>query len=116
MNRLSLLASLALLTALAGTSRAANLEGETLHTLRAYPDVLTPFGPAIPDATVVAGTALSFTPTGAAAPDLIFLGIKGIGAALINTIMFGLDGTGTAPVAGAARPRRSRASAPTDEG
>lgn len=57
MNRLSLLASLALLTALAGTSQAANLEGETLHTLRAYPDVLTPFGPAIPDATVVAGTA-----------------------------------------------------------
>lgn len=33
-----------------------------------------------------------------------------------NTIMFGIDGTGTAPVAGAARPRRSRASAPTDEG
>ena len=41
--------------------------------------------------TVVGGIALFFTPTGAVAPALIFLGIKGIGAALINTIMFGLE-------------------------
>ena len=41
--------------------------------------------------TVVGGVALFFTPTGAAAPALIFLGIKGIGAALINTVMFGLE-------------------------
>jgi len=41
--------------------------------------------------TVVGGLALFFTPTGAVAPALIFLGVKGIGAALINTIMFGLE-------------------------
>ncbi|MGO4600041.1 glycoside-pentoside-hexuronide (GPH):cation symporter [Terrabacter sp. 2RAF25] len=41
--------------------------------------------------TVAGGIALFFTPTGAAAPALIFLGVKGIGAALINTIMFGLE-------------------------
>ena len=41
--------------------------------------------------TVVGGLALFFTPTGAIAPALIFLGIKGIGAALINTLMFGLE-------------------------
>ena len=35
--------------------------------------------------------ALTFTPTGAIAPALIFLGIKGIGATLINTVMFGLE-------------------------
>jgi glucuronide carrier protein len=41
--------------------------------------------------TMVGGVALFFTPTGAVAPALIFLGIKGIGGALINTIMFGLE-------------------------
>jgi glucuronide carrier protein len=41
--------------------------------------------------TVVGGLALFFTPTGAVAPALIFLGIKGIGAALINSVMFGLE-------------------------
>ena len=41
--------------------------------------------------TVVGGLALFFTPTGAVAPALIFLGVKGIGAALINTVMFGLE-------------------------
>ena len=41
--------------------------------------------------TVVGGLALFFTPAGAIAPALIFLGIKGIGAALINTVMFGLE-------------------------
>lgn len=41
--------------------------------------------------TVVGGVALFFTPTGAIAPALFFLAIKGIGAALINTIMFGLE-------------------------
>ncbi|MFW5470844.1 glycoside-pentoside-hexuronide (GPH):cation symporter [Knoellia sp. CPCC 206435] len=41
--------------------------------------------------TVVGGLALFFTPTGAVAPALIFLGVKGIGAALINTLMFGLE-------------------------
>jgi glucuronide carrier protein len=41
--------------------------------------------------TVVGGLALFFAPTGLAAPALIFLGIKGIGAALINTVMFGLE-------------------------
>ena len=38
--------------------------------------------------TVVGGVALFFTPTGAVAPALILLGIKGIGATLINTVMF----------------------------
>jgi glucuronide carrier protein len=41
--------------------------------------------------TVAGGLALFFIPTGAVAPALIFLGIKGIGAALINTVMFGLE-------------------------
>ena len=41
--------------------------------------------------TVVGGVALFFTPTGAIAPALIFLGVKGIGGALINTVMFGLE-------------------------
>ena len=41
--------------------------------------------------TVVGGLALFFAPTGVAAPALIFLGVKGIGAALINTVMFGLE-------------------------
>ncbi|NUO36153.1 MAG: MFS transporter [Nonomuraea sp.] len=41
--------------------------------------------------TVIGGVALFFTPTGAIAPALIFLGVKGIGAALINTLMFGLE-------------------------
>lgn len=41
--------------------------------------------------TIVGGLALFFLPTGVVAPALIFLGIKGIGAALINTVMFGLE-------------------------
>jgi glucuronide carrier protein len=41
--------------------------------------------------TVVGGLALFFTPAGAVAPALVFMGIKGIGAALINTVMFGLE-------------------------
>ena len=41
--------------------------------------------------TVAGGIALFLTPAGAVAPALIFLGIKGIGAALINTVMFGLE-------------------------
>ncbi len=41
--------------------------------------------------TVVGGLALFFLPTGVIAPALIFLGIKGIGSALINTVMFGLE-------------------------
>jgi glucuronide carrier protein len=41
--------------------------------------------------TIAGGLALFFTPTGAVAPALIFLGVKGIGGALINTIMFGLE-------------------------
>ncbi|HET7476315.1 MAG TPA: glycoside-pentoside-hexuronide (GPH):cation symporter [Dermatophilaceae bacterium] len=41
--------------------------------------------------TIVGGLALFFTPTGAVAPALILLGVKGIGAALINTVMFGLE-------------------------
>jgi glucuronide carrier protein len=41
--------------------------------------------------TVIGGVALFFIPTGAVAPALIFLGVKGIGAALINTVMFGLE-------------------------
>ena len=41
--------------------------------------------------TVVGGVALFFTPAGAVAPALIFLGVKGVGAALINTVMFGLE-------------------------
>ena len=41
--------------------------------------------------TIVGGLALFFTPTGAVALALIFMGVKGIGAALINTVMFGLE-------------------------
>ncbi|KRE42532.1 glycoside-pentoside-hexuronide (GPH):cation symporter [Knoellia sp. Soil729] len=41
--------------------------------------------------TIVGGVALFFTPVGAIVPALLFLGIKGIGAALINTLMFGLE-------------------------
>jgi glucuronide carrier protein len=41
--------------------------------------------------TVVGGLALFFTPAGFAAPALIFLALKGAGAALINTVMFGLE-------------------------
>ena len=37
--------------------------------------------------TVVGGLALFFLPTGVIAPALIFLGIKGIGSALINTVL-----------------------------
>ncbi len=41
--------------------------------------------------TIAGGLALFFTPTGAVAPALIFLGVKGIGGAFINTLMFGLE-------------------------
>ena len=41
--------------------------------------------------TMVGGLALFFTPAGAVVPALVFLGVKGIGAALINTLMFGLE-------------------------
>ncbi|MDT0213880.1 glycoside-pentoside-hexuronide (GPH):cation symporter [Rothia sp. ARF10] len=41
--------------------------------------------------TVVGGLALFLTPAGAVAPAMFFLAIKGIGAALINTLMFGLE-------------------------
>ncbi|WP_347350736.1 glycoside-pentoside-hexuronide (GPH):cation symporter [Intrasporangium sp.] len=41
--------------------------------------------------TVAGGVALFLTPAGAVAPALVFLGVKGIGAALINTVMFGLE-------------------------
>lgn len=41
--------------------------------------------------TVVGGVALFFTPAGALALALIFLAVKGIGASLINTVMFGLE-------------------------
>jgi glucuronide carrier protein len=41
--------------------------------------------------TIVGGLALFFSPAGAVAPALVFLGIKGIGGALINTLMFGLE-------------------------
>jgi glucuronide carrier protein len=41
--------------------------------------------------TVVGGVALFFTPAGLAVPALLFLAIKGVGAALINTVMFGLE-------------------------
>ncbi len=41
--------------------------------------------------TVVGGVALFFVPTGAIAMALVFLAIKGIGASLINTVMFGLE-------------------------
>lgn len=41
--------------------------------------------------TIVGGVALFFVPTGALVLALIFLAIKGIGATLINTVMFGLE-------------------------
>lgn len=41
--------------------------------------------------TIVGGVALFFTPAGLAAPALVFLAVKGAGAALINTVMFGLE-------------------------
>ncbi len=41
--------------------------------------------------TVVGGVALFFVPTGAIALALVFLAIKGVGASLINTVMFGLE-------------------------
>ena len=41
--------------------------------------------------TVAGGLALFFTPAGFAVPALIFLAVKGAGAALINTVMFGLE-------------------------
>jgi len=41
--------------------------------------------------TVVGGVALFFVPGGALWLALVFLGIKGIGASLINTVMFGLE-------------------------
>jgi glucuronide carrier protein len=41
--------------------------------------------------TVVGGLALFLLPTGVIAPALLLLGIKGIGSALINTVMFGLE-------------------------
>lgn len=41
--------------------------------------------------TIVGGVALAFVPTGALAMALIFLAVKGIGASLINTVMFGLE-------------------------
>lgn len=41
--------------------------------------------------TVVGGVALFFVPAGALALAFIFLAIKGIGASLINTVMFGLE-------------------------
>jgi glucuronide carrier protein len=66
--------------------------------------VLTPFIPKIIDTfgkkavfqwcgvlTVVGGLAIFFTPGGALVPALLFLAIKGMGAALINTVMFGLE-------------------------
>lgn len=41
--------------------------------------------------TIIGGVALFFVPTGALVLALIFLAIKGIGATLINTVMFGLE-------------------------
>jgi len=41
--------------------------------------------------TMLGGLALFLTPAGLAVPALLFLAIKGAGAALINTIMFGLE-------------------------
>ena len=41
--------------------------------------------------TVVGGVALFFVPTGGIILALVFLAIKGIGASLINTVMFGLE-------------------------
>ena len=41
--------------------------------------------------TIIGGVALFFVPAGALALALVFLAIKGIGASLINTLMFGLE-------------------------
>ena len=41
--------------------------------------------------TVIGGVALFFTPAGAVGMALVFLAIKGVGASLINTVMFGLE-------------------------
>jgi glucuronide carrier protein len=41
--------------------------------------------------TIVGGVSLAFVPTGALAMALVFLAVKGIGASLINTVMFGLE-------------------------
>ncbi len=41
--------------------------------------------------TVIGGVALFFTPTGGIALAMVFLAIKGVGASLINTVMFGLE-------------------------
>jgi glucuronide carrier protein len=41
--------------------------------------------------TVVGGVALFFTPSGALVLALVFLAVKGVGASLINTVMFGLE-------------------------
>lgn len=44
------------LASLSGTVAAADLLGDTLSYLRAYPDTSTPFGVPIPDTTVTVGT------------------------------------------------------------
>jgi glucuronide carrier protein len=41
--------------------------------------------------TIVGGVALFFVPNGALVLALIMLAVKGIGASLINTVMFGLE-------------------------
>jgi len=41
--------------------------------------------------TIIGGVALAFVPSGAIALALVFLAVKGIGASLINTVMFGLE-------------------------
>lgn len=41
--------------------------------------------------TVVGGVSLFFVPAGALVLALVFLAIKGVGASLINTVMFGLE-------------------------
>jgi glucuronide carrier protein len=41
--------------------------------------------------TVIGGVALFLTPAGLVAPALVFLAIKGVGGALINVVMFGLE-------------------------
>lgn len=41
--------------------------------------------------TIIGGVALAFVPTGAIVLALVFLAVKGIGASLINTVMFGLE-------------------------
>ncbi|MEI2730897.1 MAG: glycoside-pentoside-hexuronide (GPH):cation symporter [Dermatophilaceae bacterium] len=41
--------------------------------------------------TIAGGVALFFSPAGAVAIALVFLAVKGVGASLINTTMFGLE-------------------------